>query len=89
MEDKLVLLQKIRSAIQQIEPLAATGWPPGQSMLRQLAWCEGFVSGRPTEPPPGPFSMGLIATRELDMYGDQPDLASLINDIQRALESLQ
>ncbi|SIR91229.1 hypothetical protein SAMN05880566_14212 [Janthinobacterium sp. TND4EL3] len=24
--------------------------------------------------------MGLIATRELDMYGDKPDLALLIND---------
>jgi hypothetical protein len=33
--------------------------------------------------------MGLIATRELDMYGDQPDLALLINEIQGAVESLK
>ncbi|OEZ48569.1 hypothetical protein JAB1_31790 [Janthinobacterium sp. MP5059B] len=32
--------------------------------------------------------MGLIATRELDMYGDNPDLALLINDIQDAVNSL-
>ena len=32
--------------------------------------------------------MGLIATRELDMYGDQSDLALLINDIQDAVNSL-
>jgi len=32
--------------------------------------------------------MGLIGTRELDMYGDQSDLALLINDIQDAVNSL-
>jgi len=32
--------------------------------------------------------MGLIATRELDMHGDKPDLALLINDIQDAVNSL-
>lgn len=32
--------------------------------------------------------MGLIATRELDMYGDKPALALLINDIQDAVNSL-
>jgi hypothetical protein len=30
--------------------------------------------------------MGLIATREFDMYGDQPELASLINSVQREVE---
>ena len=89
MEDKLALLRKIQSAVQQIQPKAAEGWPPGQSILRQLDWCEGIVAGRPTEPAPGPLSMGLIATRELDMYGDQPELALLINDIQIAVNLLQ
>lgn len=37
---------------------------------------------------PGPLSMGLIATRELDMYGNKPDLALLINDKQDAGNSL-
>jgi hypothetical protein len=31
--------------------------------------------------------MGLIATREFDMYGNQPELASLINRIQRFVEA--
>jgi hypothetical protein len=31
--------------------------------------------------------MGLIATRELDMYGDMPELADLINRIQREVEN--
>ena len=88
MEDKIMLLRKIQSAIQQIQPLAAKGWPPGQSILRQLGWSEGFVSGGPSDPAPGALSMGLIATRELDMYGDKPDLALLINDIQDAVNSL-
>lgn len=30
--------------------------------------------------------MGLIATREFDMWGDKPELAALINQIQRAFE---
>jgi hypothetical protein len=30
--------------------------------------------------------MGLIATRELDMYGDRPELAELINRIQQEVE---
>jgi len=30
--------------------------------------------------------MGLIATRELDMYGYQPQLASLINQVQEEVE---
>jgi hypothetical protein len=88
MEHKSTVLQNIRSAMQQIEPMAAAGWPPAESMLRQLAWCEGFVSGRHSEPRPGPFSMGVISTREFDMYGNQPDLARLINDIQHAVETL-
>lgn len=88
MEDKIMLLRKIQSAILQIQPLAAKGWPPGQSILRQLACCEGFVSGYSSDPAPGQLSMGLIATRELDMYGDKPDLALLINDIQDAVNSL-
>jgi hypothetical protein len=26
--------------------------------------------------------MGLIATRAFDMYGDEPELASLINEVE-------
>ena len=32
--------------------------------------------------------MGLIATREFDMYGDRAELASLINEVQREAEDL-
>lgn len=88
MENKSTLLQNIRLAKQQIEPMAAAGWPLGESILRQLSWCEGVASGSRAEPRPGPFSMGLIATREFDMYGNQPDLAQLVNHIQRTVETL-
>ena len=37
---------------------------------------------------PGPFSMGLIAVREFDMYGDRPELAVLINEVQRAMQAI-
>lgn len=82
------LLQKIQSALQRMAPMAEQGWPPAQTILRQLEWCRMLLMGLPVEPRPGPFSMGLIATREFDMYGEQPDLAEQINEIQRAMDSL-
>ena len=58
------------------------------SLQRQLGWCRAFVAtGRAPEPRPGPFSMGLIATRQFDMYGQRPALAALINKVQRAVEA--
>jgi hypothetical protein len=80
------LLTMARSALEQIEPLAAQGWAPAQSIARQLRWCVAFASVQPRPDRPGPFSMGLIATRELDMYGDRPELAELINRIQQEVE---
>jgi hypothetical protein len=63
--------------------MAAQGWAPAESIRRQLNWCLAFARGEEPKPAPGSFSMGLIATREFDMYGDQPELARLINQIQR------
>lgn len=51
-------------------------------LQRQLEWCRSYLSGAEVPERPGPFSMGLIATRELDMHGDRPELAALINAIQ-------
>jgi hypothetical protein len=31
--------------------------------------------------------MGLVAVREFDMYGDRPELSTLINEIQRRIEA--
>ena len=80
------LLTMARSALEQIEPLAAQGWAPAQSIAQQLRWCVAFASGQPGQERPGPFSMGLIATRELDMYGDMPELAELISQVQQEVE---
>ena len=80
------LLAMARSSLEQIEPLAAQGWAPAQSIAQQLRWCVAFASSQPGPDRPGPFSMGLIATRELDMYGDMPELANLVNQIQQAVE---
>jgi hypothetical protein len=48
--------------------------------------CFALASDPDPEPRPGPFSMGLIATREFDMWGDNPELALLINRIQTEAE---
>jgi hypothetical protein len=81
------LLTKAQMALAQVESMAGHGWAPAESIARQLRWCVAFASGLPHEERPGPFSMGLIATRELDMYGDKPELASLINEVQRDVEN--
>lgn len=81
-----VVLEQIDRALAAIGPLADQNWDEAQSIARQLQWCRGKLRGEAVETPPGPFSMGLIATREFDMYGQQPDLAMLINDIQRAMQ---
>ena len=80
------LLELIDAALREIQPLAAKAFPPAVSIERQLNWCRNFECGLPCDPAPGPFSMGLIAVREFDMYGDMPELASLINKVQRLVE---
>ncbi len=68
-------------------PMAAQAFAPAVSIERQLLWCRHFVLGVPREDPPGPLSMGLIAVREFDMYGDRPELAALVNDVQRLVQA--
>ncbi|AXF12834.1 hypothetical protein C8K18_1058 [Paraburkholderia sp. GV068] len=80
------LLSKIDEALSVIEPMLTSMWPNVQSIHRQLIWCRAQISGEPSEPKQGPLTMGLIATREFDMWGDKPELAALINQIQRAVE---
>lgn len=78
------LVPLIDQALARIEPLAEA-WEVAASIARQLRWCRGTVLGLDVEPAPGPLSMGLMATREFDMYGDDPDFARLINRIQDAI----
>jgi len=81
------LLEKIDAALAEIRPMAAQSFGPAMSIERQLEWCRNFVLGRSRADPPGPFSMGLIAVREFDMYGDRPELAALINDVQGLMQA--
>lgn len=78
-----MFLARIDEALARIVPMAEAGWAPAHSIERQLRWCRAFALGEPREERPGPFSMGLIATRELDMWGNEPELASLINEVER------
>lgn len=81
------LLELIDEAMKDIQPMAATAWEPAVSIGRQLEWIKLFALGLETGPRPGPFSMGLIAVREFDMYGDRPDLSARISEIQRRVEA--
>lgn len=62
--------------------MAARSLPPAVSIERQVTWCRNLVVEKSQEERPGPFSMGLIAVREFDMYGDQSELAALINEVR-------
>jgi hypothetical protein len=80
------LLLEVDRALSIIEPMLTPTWTNVQSIHRQLTWCRAQISGEPSEPKAGPLTMGLIATREFDMWGDNPELAVLINRIQRAFQ---
>lgn len=80
------ILDKIEKALVEISPMARAGYHAAESIEAQLNWCKNYLSNLPITKRPGPFSMGLIATREFDMYGDNPELASLINEIQYFVE---
>ncbi len=77
---------KVNAALSQIRPLIPTYGAPAQSIECQLLWCRALALGEGCEPRSGPFSMGQLATREFDMWGDQPELAKLINEIQHLAE---
>jgi hypothetical protein len=77
------IAQMVERALAEIQPMAEKGWPPAQSIARQLRWCLARALDHPAEPMPGPLTMSVIATREFDMYGDQPDLARLVSEIER------
>lgn len=81
------ILTKIDQALARIEPYAEQDLYQAESIRRQLLWCRGQLRGEDTEPAPGPLTMGLIATREFDMYGNEPDLARLINEIEKAAQA--
>ncbi|UVH59265.1 immunity protein Tsi6 family protein [Variovorax paradoxus] len=84
---KEALLEKIDAALAEIRPMAAQSFEPAISIERQLRWCRNFVLGGSQNDRPGSFSMGLIAVREFDMYGDRPELAALINDVQGLMQA--
>ncbi|AMV43407.1 MULTISPECIES: hypothetical protein [Paraburkholderia] len=78
------LLSKIDQALTGIELNSSGASANIESIHRQLTWCRAQLTGQPSGHKQGPLTMGLIATREFDMWGDNPELASLINEIQRA-----
>lgn len=84
---KQEILADIEKVLVEISKMVSAGYQAAESIEAQLNWCNNYLRGQPIAKRPGPFSMGLIATREFDMYGDNPELASLINKIQNFIES--
>jgi hypothetical protein len=86
-ESLLTDIDRALAELADVERAGEEGPDVLTTLRRQLNWCRAFVAtGLEPERRPGPFSMGLIATRQFDMYGARPALASLINDVQSAVE---
>jgi hypothetical protein len=84
------LLEDIERALRALrEPVIEAGYsrPVIESLQRQLEWCRDHLTRSSAAARPGPFSMGLMATRELDMHGSNPDLAMLINSIEGRMDT--
>lgn len=88
MSDAEELLGRIEEALEGVEQEGGDGFPPMASVKRQLLWCRGYLRGEDVGDRPGPFNMGDIAMRELDMYGDNPDLALEVYQIEREMEAM-
>lgn len=86
--DRNQLLDKIDLALKGIQPDFERGLCQTPSLHAQLLWCRGRLLGELVEHAKGPLTMGLIATREYDMWGDQPDLAFLIYELQERFNAL-
>lgn len=85
-----VLRDDIERALEALrDPSIAHGYSPKvvDSLGRQLEWCRDYVTGSSDAARPGPFSMGLMSTREFDMHGSHPDLAELINSIEGRMDA--
>ncbi|HEV3468769.1 MAG TPA: hypothetical protein VG148_05570 [Pyrinomonadaceae bacterium] len=88
MTDSEELLSRIEEALAGVEQEGGDAFPPMASVKRQLLWCRAYLRGEPAGDPPGPFTMGTIAMRELDIYGDNPDLALEVYQIENEMNAL-
>jgi hypothetical protein len=88
MSDAEELLRRIEEALEGVEQEGGDAFPPMASVKRQLLWCRGYLRGEGPGARPGPFTMGSIAMRELDVYGDNPDLALEVYQIEGEMRSL-
>lgn len=88
MTEREELLRRVEEALEGVEQEGGDAFPPMASVKRQLLWCRAYLRGEGPGERPGPFTMGTIAMRELDMYGDNPDLALEVYQIEREVDEL-
>lgn len=88
MTDTEELLRRIEEALEGVEQEGGDAFPPLASVKRQLLWCRAYLRGEERDGRPAPFTMGATAMRELDLYGDNPDLALEIYEIEGEVEEM-
>lgn len=79
------MIERIDAALAGLEAEGGDAFPPLAGVVRELRWCRGYLLGERVGDMPGPLTMGLVATRELELYGDNPELAAEVYEIERAL----
>jgi hypothetical protein len=88
MTDMEELLSRIEEALAGVEQEGGDAFPPMARVKRQLLWCRAYLRGDEVDGRPTPFDMGAVAMRELDLYGDNPDLALEVYQIEREMEGV-
>ena len=88
MSDAEELLRRVEEALEGVEQEGGDAFPPMVPVKRQLLWCRGYLRGEAVGEAPGAFTMGALAMRELDMYGDNPDLALEVYQIEREMDEM-
>ena len=81
--EKEKLLKDIDALLARLSDYRRSGLYQSESICIQLEWCKDRLSGKLDEAAPGPLTMGLIATREFDMWGSEPELAEEVNRIEK------
>jgi hypothetical protein len=77
------VLSKITEALNLLRADAESRLYSAKDISEQLMWCQKKLLGQPVTPGSAKLTMGFMATREYDMWGNEPRIAALVNEIER------
>ena len=81
-------LAKIEEALKLLRQDADKDRFQARYICEQLLWCKERLEGNFVPPWSPTLNMGLAATREYDMWGNEPHIAGLVSEIEVACNQL-